>query len=108
MNKYRAKRIKSEDGNFDSTGEFKRWCVLKLAEQAGLIQSLERQVRFKLAVYGTHICDYIADYTYYKNGIYVVEDFKGIQTKVFKLKKKLMRAVHGIDIKVVNHAGDAV
>ena len=41
----------------------------------------------------------MADFTYYENGEYVVEDCKGYRTDTYKLKKKLMLWVHGIRIK---------
>ena len=51
------------------------------------------------------ICAYVADYTYYEtdeNGErqYIVEDAKGVETPEFKLKKKLMLAANGIDIRI--------
>ena len=49
------------------------------------------------------ICKYVADFRYNKVDEYgsleeVVEDAKGVETAEFKLKKKLMKAVHGIEI----------
>ena len=49
------------------------------------------------------ICTYIADFEYdieRENGTidHVIEDAKGIQTPEFKLKKKMMKAIHNIDI----------
>jgi hypothetical protein len=43
----------------------------------------------------------VADFTYIQDEKYIVEDYKGVETAVFRLKKKLMLAVHGIDIKIV-------
>ena len=44
---------------------------------------------------------YIADFVYEENGVEVVVDAKGYKTEVYKLKKKMMRALLGIDIKEV-------
>ena len=49
------------------------------------------------------ICDYIADYTYLLieedgSSRFIVEDAKGVLTPEFRLKKKLMLAIHNIDI----------
>ena len=46
-------------------------------------------------------CKYVADFVYTnaKSGERIVEDVKGMQTEVFKIKKKLMKEVHGIEIK---------
>lgn len=68
-------------------------------ERTGLISNLKRQVRFIIAVNGHKICTYIADFTYTENGIEVTEDVKGYPTPEYRLKKKLMLAVHGVEIR---------
>ena len=42
---------------------------------------------------------YVADFTYLENGQYVVEDFKGMKTDVYKLKKKLLLWRFGLQIR---------
>ena len=76
--------------------------MLRLLERAGKIKDLKRQVKYELIPKqdGERACTYIADFTYYENGKLVVEDCKGCQTEVFKIKKKLMLWVHGIRIKL--------
>lgn len=101
--KYRNVRVSTKDGKFDSKGEMCRWLFLKAMLKDGKIVDLERQVAFSIDVNGQHICDYVADYTYTvtETGQHVVEDFKGaIITPEFRLKKKLMLAVHGIDVRI--------
>ena len=76
---------------------------LKALERAGTIRDLKLQPRFKLHVNGQLICTYVADFEYEKElkdgeWISVVEDTKGVETPEFKLKKKLMKAVHGVEI----------
>ena len=103
MSKYGNRKIKAPDGQvFDSVKEFHRWGCLRLLERAGRIKDLKRQVKYELIPKqdGERACYYIADFTYYENGKLVVEDTKGCQTEVFKLKKKLMLWVHGIRIKI--------
>lgn len=57
------------------------------------------QVRFTIKVKGQKICDYYADFVVeYADGRSAVIDVKGVMTDVYKLKKKLVKAVHGIDI----------
>jgi len=92
--------IKSEvDGiRFDSKLEARRYCVLKLLQQAGQISDLKLQVPYKLEINGSLVCKYVADFVYQENGQMVVEDSKGVETPEFKLKKKLMKAIHGIEI----------
>jgi hypothetical protein len=52
-----------------------------------------------LAVNGIAICRYRADFVYVESGKRIVEDTKGMRTDVYKLKKKMMLAILGIDIK---------
>ena len=102
MSKYHNRKLKAPDGQvFDSVKEFHRWGCLRLLERAGRITDLKRQVSFELIPKqdGERSCSYIADFTYYENGEYVVEDCKGCKTDVYRLKKKLMLFVHGIRIK---------
>lgn len=64
----------------------------------GEIEDLELQVVYKMEVNGMLVCKYLADFRYRQNGEVVVEDVKGVSTPVYLLKKKLMKACHGIDI----------
>jgi hypothetical protein len=83
---------------FDSKREADRWQELKLMQSAGEISELERQVRFPLRVKGQEICCYIADATYRKDGKLIVNDSKGMRTRDYIIKRKLMLAIHGIEI----------
>lgn len=91
---------------FDSTGEFKRWCDLKMLERGLFIKNLRRQVNFDLEINGIHICQYRADYAYDEriitDWVPVVEDFKSpaTTTPIFAIKRKLMQACHGIEVRV--------
>ena len=96
--KYNNKKTKVGDIVFDSKKEAERYRRLKAYENSGVIENLQIQVPFKLEVNGRLICKYIADFTYEKNGEFVVEDAKGMRTTVYNLKKKLMLAVHNIKI----------
>lgn len=110
MNKYHAKKIFADGQSFDSQKEYRRWCELKLVERAGEIGNLQRQVRFHLlpAQYDerTGKCieravDYIADFVYETEGFLVVEDVKGLKTRDYVLKRKMMLYMHGIRIQEV-------
>ena len=98
--KYKNKRVLHEGVWFDSKAELSRWLDLKILLNAGVIQDLQRQVRFKIYINETEVCTYVADhvYTMTDGGHKLVEDVKGCVTKEYALKKKLMRAVHGIEI----------
>ena len=72
--------------------------------KAGEIRNLERQVRFPIVVNGVKVCTYIADHVYDEMAGRVVEDVKSEFTRkdpVYRLKNKLMKACHGIDIREV-------
>ena len=105
--KYGAKKVQVDGITFDSKKEASRYQVLKLMEQAGAIQNLELQKRFELIpsfkVDGKTIrgITYKADFCYYENGQYVVEDVKGYRTDVYKLKAKLFAYRYGFQIKEI-------
>ena len=48
-NKYGAKKVEVNGEKFDSKLEHSRWCGLLVAEKAGLISELKRQVPLILA-----------------------------------------------------------
>ncbi len=90
---------------FASKFEATRYGELNLLQKTGQITDLRSQVAYPIKVNGVAICKYIADFQY-KNiaGGLVVEDTKGDEkavTESFKLKRKLMGAVYGIEIKIV-------
>jgi len=86
---------------FQSSKEADRWGDLVAQQRAGRISGLRRQVSFPLRVNGLLITRYRADAVYIEDGRRVVEDVKGMRTAIYKLKKKLMAAVHGIEIREV-------
>jgi hypothetical protein len=121
--KYGNTKIKNAYGTFDSSLEWSRFLFLSNREKEGEITNLRRQVEYLLipAQYGTEIkhlktkdkevrvllersCSYIADFVYERNGKTIVEDCKGskyIITADFKIKKKLLLWVHGIELRYV-------
>ena len=106
--KYGNRKTVLDGIKFDSKKEALRWMELKMLEKAGKISDLERQVKYVLipAQYldGKLIerqCAYIADFRYLENGQVVVEDTKGVRTKDFIIKRKLMLKVYGIAVKEI-------
>ena len=102
-NKFFAKKTIAMGLKFDSRWEAERWGQLKSMERAGVVNNLQRQIKFPLMINEQKICDYIADFRYLleeEDGLskLVIEDAKGVLTPEFKLKKKMMKAIHGIDI----------
>lgn len=103
--KYRNRKTEVDGIEFDSKKEGGRWQQLQIMLRAGKIKNLRRQVRYGLTVNGELVCSYVADFTY-RNGAgdLVVEDVKSETTRklpVYQIKRKLMLAVHGIEIKEV-------
>ncbi len=98
--KYGAVKTVVDGTTFDSKKEAARYSELKAMERAGKIRELQLQPRYELVVKNVRVCRYIADSRYYdcEKNRWVVEDVKGLRTAVYKLKKKLMKALYGITI----------
>ena len=126
MNKYGNKKITYKGEEFDSKRECYRYVDLKFLEDCGAISNLRRQVKYELIptqrekstkvykkgrkkgqpIEGKIIekaVTYIADFVYTDSttGKEVVEDAKGMRTKDYIIKRKLMLYIHGIKIQEV-------
>jgi len=124
--KYGNKKVTADGKKFDSIIERDRYYFLSAMQREGKIRNLQCQVRFDCVVNGEKICAYVADFVYSvvlterlkltvpffgdannatAQTIYetrkVVEDVKGCVTPMFRIKAKLMKAVHGIEILIV-------
>lgn len=96
MSKYNNKKTIVDNIKFDSKSEANRYIELKMLEKARKISDLELQPKFILQEKyinnkGEKIraITYKADFCYLEGNKIVVEDVKGMETKEFKLKKKL-------------------
>ena len=122
INKYQAIKTCVNGIEFDSRKEARRYQELLLLQRAGVIQDLQMQVKFVLipAQYETYErygakgqelkpgkrlvekeCSYFADFVYEQDGKQIVEDTKGVKTKDYIIKRKLMLYTHGIRIREV-------
>ena len=126
MNKYGNKKVIIGSEVFDSKREAMRYQELKLLEKCGAIRGLKRQVVYELIpaqreestrvytkgrkkgqpIEGKIIekaIAYIADFVYIDSdtGKEVVEDAKGMRTRDYIIKRKLMLYIHGIKIQEV-------
>ncbi len=110
--KYNNRKVELDGFTFDSQKETRRYSELKLLVRVGKISDLELQKAFVLAESVKFSSEprakpavrYIADFAYIENGVMVVEDVKSVATKslpVYRLKKHLMKSVHGIEIKEI-------
>lgn len=110
--KYAAKRCTEHTPAHASLRECRRAQELMLMERAGLIRNLRQQVRMNLCEAVTGECAhkrpivYVADFVYeepYPRGRdgwqEVVEDAKGVETPVFKIKRHLL-ADQGVEVRV--------
>lgn len=98
-NKYHNKKCVVNGLKFDSIKEAKRYVSLYYRQKAGEIFKLQRQVNFPIVIKDKKICIYKADFVYYNaSGQMIVEDAKGVRTPVYKLKKKLLFQIEGIEI----------
>ncbi len=89
---------------FASKTESRRYRELELLQRAGHITELRPHPNFDIVVNGQKVCTYIGDAEYVQNGARVVEDTKSPRTRTnptYRLKAKLMRACHGIEIREV-------
>ena len=119
--KYKSHKTEVDGIVFDSRKEARRWKELRLLEDEGHIADLQRQVRFELVpvqrepdrrgskgglIKGKVLerkVEYVADFVYTdtETGEMVVEDTKGIKTKDYIIKRKLMLFVHNIKIREI-------
>lgn len=99
--KYRNVKTVLDGVTFDSKKEAARYAHLKLMEKSGVISDLELQPRYPITIGAQKVCTYVADFRYQQDGKTIVEDVKSAYTAkqpVYRLKKKLVKAVYGIDI----------
>jgi hypothetical protein len=107
--KYRNKPCTVGAEKYRSQRERDRHQALLLLQKAGQIAGLAREVPFELAP-GVKIegesrkrpaVRYVADFVYsdVQAGRVVVEDAKGMQTPVYRLKKHLMATLRGIHVR---------
>lgn len=123
LGKYHSRKTVVDGITFDSRKEAARYQELRLLERAGLIRDLERQVKYVLipeqrepdtidyskSKHGRRIrgriiereCAYIADFRYFDTEAdkVIIEDTKGLKTKEYIIKRKLMLYLYNIRIK---------
>ena len=110
--KYRNQKVTIDGITFDSKREAGRYQELRVLAARNLIEDLRHQVPFELAP-GVKFSDearkkpalrYVADFAYRLDGRLVVEDVKSAITAkaaAYRIKRHLMMAVHGIEVKEV-------
>lgn len=122
-NKYGNRKCQYNDIVFDSKHEMQRYKELLLLQRAGEIEDLKLQERFELIPAQYELCveiyksgphkgqtkrgkllerpvEYVADFVYWdvKKCCLVVEDTKGVKTKEYIIKRKLMLYKYGLRV----------
>lgn len=95
--KYGNRKTEVDGVVYDSAREAKRHSELALMQKSGEILSWAEQVVFLLPGGIKYRADFVI---LNKDGTWAVEDAKGMRTKEYKLKKRLMAAM-GVEIKEV-------
>jgi hypothetical protein len=99
--KFHAYKVVINNITFDSLNESRFYIKILKEQKQGLIKSFELQKRFEIIP--AYIknnkkirkAEYLADFViHYNNGSTMVIDIKGIETDVFKLKKKLVEYMY--------------
>ncbi len=109
MRKYHSKKVRCNKGHLhDSRKEARRCNELHLQERAGIISDLRIQQKYELIpaqrfenMENERPCKYIADFTYFKDGLFIIEDTKGFKTPEYIIKRKLMKHRYCSDGKAV-------
>lgn len=108
--KYNNQPTESGGIKFDSKKEARRYELLRQMQEIGMISELKLQPQFTLqesyvTTDGERIraIRYVADFSYCRQGEFVVEDVKSKATATaqYKMKKKLMQERFGISVKEV-------
>lgn len=110
--KYNNRKVELDGFTFDSQKEARRYSELKILVRVGEISELELQKSFVLAESvkfnneprAKPAIRYVADFSYMENGVMIVEDVKSKTTKslpAYRLKKHLMKSIHGIEIQEI-------
>lgn len=109
MMKYKSKKARCRAGHVhDSKKEAARCNRLQLLQRAGAISDLRIQQKYELipahkyeGMPDERGCSYIADFTYFKDGIFVIEDTKGYKTPEYVIKRKLVKQRYCSDGKAI-------
>ena len=108
VSKYRNTKTTVAGVTFDSKREAARHAELLLLQRAGHITDLRLQVPFELvkgvkfagAARARPALRYVADFVYTERDKQVIEDVKGVETTEFKIKRHLMLALLGLEVRV--------
>ena len=111
--KYNARKTTVDGITFDSAKEARRYGELKLLERAGEITHLECQPEFRIIINGEQVralpdkrgrqgrpIKVKLDFAYFEAGKRVVEDTKGMDTPLSRLKRALVAHIYGVHVRI--------
>ncbi len=84
---------------FDSKAEARYYRNLLLRQVAGEVLFFLRQVPFHLPGNSRYVVDFVE---FRSDGTVVFIDVKGVQTQMFKMKKRQVEELYPVEIEVVN------
>jgi Protein of unknown function (DUF1064) len=101
--KFNAAGRRIGDHWFPSKAEADRFEQLFEMLERGMIADLEIQVPYPCHVNGQLVCTYLADFRYRTRprqlgSRVLIEEVKGMRTGVYEIKRKLVQALHRIEI----------
>lgn len=115
LNKYRNEPTVINGIKFDSKAEARRYTELCLLLRAGEITHLKCHPKYPLMCSDIAICIrnkhgvkrrvfYSADFEYMtRSGEFVIEDVKGMDTPISRLKRGIMEAQYRIIVKIIKY-----
>ena len=87
---------------FPSKKEGRRYLELRMLEKSKEITDLRVHFRHHIEIGKHHITIYEDDFSYWKDGRFIIEDVKGRKSgpayEMFRIKKRLMEAVNDLII----------
>jgi len=98
--KFGAIATKADGINFPSRLEAKYFEHLKMMKKSGELVMFLRQPKFDLGGGCTYSADFLE---FHKDGTCRVVDCKGVLTKEFIMKKKIVESLYPIEIEVVKN-----
>lgn len=101
--KYGNKKTVIDGFTFHSKKEANHYLYLKRQLERRQITDLELQPSYPITIAGKRICKVILDFRYKElpSRREVIEDVKGYDTAISKLKRRLVEAAYGIKVVLV-------
>ena len=101
FSKYKAVKTVVDGITFASKREAYYYRLYSKMQEAGMIKNLKLQTSIPFKLNGEKVFTYKPDFEYDdENGHHIV-DVKGVETPLFRLKKKLIEKLYKINIEIV-------